>query len=223
MGQVDRFGYGVVRMLLKGSLHTYMPIRGYVMGGYEHSANVFGYLRHILDTAPLGNLIHEVLTVETAFPGHLFEIWIDFQQLVVIHDIAHETQREQRFNAAGTPGQNTQGAGGGNGGGCGIAILGPGALKNALTVVFKNAPLFGKITRSFMGRFLDETHHSFGGFKGLLGVIGYLQLVEHIGKPHHAQSDFAVAAHHGGNFRQRIFGHINGVVQKTNRQGDQVF
>ena len=193
------------------------------MGGYEHGANLFRYFSHILDTAFPGNFVHQFLAVKSSFPGHFFKIGIYFQQLVVIHDSAHKTQSEQRFNSTGTSGQNAQGTRGGNGRGRGIAILDTGPFKDALTEVFKYPPLFGQATGSVMGRFLDKTHYGFGGFKRPFGVVWYFQLVEHIGKTHHAQSDFAVAVYHGGNLRQGILGHIDGVVQKPYGQGDKVF
>ena len=39
---------------------------------------------------------------------------------------------------------------------------------------------------------------------------------------HDTQTDFAITAHHGGYFRKRVFGHFNGVVQKSHTQINHV-
>ncbi len=74
-----------------------------------------------------------------------------------------------------------------------------------------------------MGALLDELHDRLGCFQGLFRIVRDAQLIEHIRKAHHPQPDFAVAAHHGGDFRQRIAGHVNGVVKKPDRHFDHVF
>ena len=71
--------------------------------------------------------------------------------------------------------------------------------------IIKYPALFSQVLGSFMGRFLDKAHHGLGGFQGFIGIVRDVQLVEHIRKTHHPQADFAVAAHHFGNFRKRVF------------------
>ena len=109
------------------------------MGGNEYAADVFGYLLHFLDAALFGDLVHQFFAVKTAFAGRFLKIRIDLHQLVVVHDVAHETQCKQRFDAAGASGDNAQCAGGGNGRGGRIAILDAGILKDKRATCFPSA------------------------------------------------------------------------------------
>ena len=70
---------------------------------------------------------------------------------------------------------------------------------------------------------LNEAHDLTGHLQALLRVVGDPQLVEQVGKSHDAQADLAVAAHHLRDFRKRVSGHIDGVVEESHRPGDGVF
>ncbi len=115
------------------------------MGGDEYLAHIFRYFRHILDTAFSGNGIHQLRVVKSPFPGHFFKIRIDFQQTVVVHHGPHKTQREQGLDTAGATGEDTQRPRGGDGRcGC-VAIAHALVFKNAVFIIFKDAPLLGQL------------------------------------------------------------------------------
>ena len=66
-----------------------------------------------------------------------------------------------------------------------------------------------------MGFFLNKSHDGFRDFHGAIGIVGHLQLKQQVGEPHDPQSDFSVALDHVVDFRQRIDGHVDGIVKKT--------
>ena len=66
--------------------HADVPVRRHIMGGDKHVADIFGYLRKVVNTAFLGDFIHQRMAVEASFTGDLFKIRVYFQQFIVVHD-----------------------------------------------------------------------------------------------------------------------------------------
>ncbi len=73
-----------------------------------------------------------------------------------------------------------------------------------------------------MGFLLNKAHHLFGSLEGPLRIVGDPQLIEHIGKTHDPETDFAVALDHPVYLGQWISGHIDRVVQETHTPPDYV-
>ncbi len=71
-----------------------------------------------------------------------------------------------------------------------------------------------------MGGLLNKSHHLFGHFEASLGIVGDVQAEKKVGKPHDAETDLTVAFHHFIDFRYGVVGHVDGVVQETDRITD---
>ena len=114
-----------------------------VVGRDEDIPHVFGHLGEVGDGAVLGDLLHQLVGVEAPLPGDLLEERVDLDQLVVVHDLADEGDREQRLDTGGCAGDDGDGAGRGDGGDGGVAHA------SALPGRSKIEPLkFGKAPRS---------------------------------------------------------------------------
>ena len=69
--------------------------------------------------------------------------------------------------------------------------------------------------RSRLGFLLNELHDLFSSLHRFFGIIGDIQSDQHIGKAHHAQTDFAIGQGDVLDLRQRIFVDINHIVQEV--------
>ena len=223
VGQVDGLGDGVVGVLLEGGLHADVPLRGHVVGGHEDLLDIFGNALDVAQASLGGHGPHEFVGVETACLGFGLEPGVDFGELVVVHDIAHEAQREQGFDAAGAVGDDAQGAGGRDGGQGGVAHGRdtPGVV-GAFVEVSERSARGGQGLGGAVGFGLDELHDLLGQGQGLFGVVGDAHLEEQIGEAHHAQSHLAVALHHVMDGLQGEPGHVDGVVQEAHGGPDHV-
>jgi len=57
---------------------------------HENAAKLLRYLLDVLDRPMLGNPLHQRLRVDARFFGHTFEERVDFDEDVVIKDLAHK-------------------------------------------------------------------------------------------------------------------------------------
>ncbi|KHO51132.1 MAG: hypothetical protein QT04_C0046G0017 [archaeon GW2011_AR11] len=81
----------------------------------------------------------------------------------------------------------------------------------------ERSSLPGEILRGGIRLPLDEGHHLPGDFKRLAGVIGDVQHDQHVGEPHHPDTDLPRLLHHLPVLRQRIPAHVDGIVQEMHR------
>jgi len=101
---------------------------------------------NVRETSLAGDLVHYFIAVEAIFPGHLFEVRVYLQQLVVVHDVANKAEGKQRFDSAGAVGDDTQCSGGGDGGCSRVAVAALlASFKNTFIEVSENVALFGQI------------------------------------------------------------------------------
>ncbi len=77
-----------------------MPVGGDVVGCHKYFPDLFRNLLHIVDAAFFGNPVHQFPAVKPARFGHRLKMGIDFDQFVVVHDVADIAQCKERFDPA---------------------------------------------------------------------------------------------------------------------------
>ena len=93
------------------------------MGGDEDLFNFLGYSFDIAQVGAVRQFLHQLLGIEAALFGCLFEKRIDLDQMGAVQDILGKTEGEKGLDAARTAGDNAQRAGGSDGGAGGISEL----------------------------------------------------------------------------------------------------
>ena len=215
VGEVDRLGHGVVHVLLEGGLHADVPFGRHVVGGDEHLLEVVGHVRHLVEGAARGHLLHEVLAVEAAAPHGLLEERVRLRHLRVVHDVPDEGQGEQRLHPAGAPGDDADGPRGRDGGEGGVPQAPVPLLPEAPLEVGEDAPLAGEGLGGHLGLLVDEPHDLAGQGHRFLRVVGDAEFHQHVGPAHDPQADLAIALGHALDLRQRVPVHVDDVIQEV--------
>src|SRR5829696_677643 len=99
VGEVDRLRYTHRGVLLERRLHPDVPLGRDVMRGHPHAPDVLRDLRDVADVAVLGDLLHQLLGVETPLFGYSHELGIHIRQFHVRLS-AHKRHREEWFDPA---------------------------------------------------------------------------------------------------------------------------
>src|SRR5215217_27282 len=115
VGQVDGLGDAHRGVLLERRLHPDVPLARDVVRGHPHAAYVVRDVLDVAHGAVLGDLLHQLLGVETALPGKLDELGVDVGHLHV-GLTAHERHGEEWLDAAGAAGDHGDRSGRGYGG-----------------------------------------------------------------------------------------------------------
>ena len=221
--EVDCFGNRIVRVFLEGRLHADVPFGDDIVSRDKNALFCFRDFLDMRDASFLRHPVHQFGAVKSFVPCGFFEMGVYFDQLIIVHDSPDKAEGEQRFYAARTFRNDAQCAGRGNCGGRGISHGGVFHIAEIGCIVIWKVPSFlRQRSRGVMGFFLNEAHDLFRRFKGFLGIVGDSQLKQHVGKAHDAQSDFSISSHHLSDFRKRISGHFQGIVQKAHTVMDHL-
>ena len=140
-----------------------------------------------------------------------------------IHNTAFHLKGKYRLDAAAHAGNNADGAGRGKGGeGCVSAFFYSTRRINTMVETWKVAAFFGQFRRCLFCVLLDSLHDCLGKTKGLIALIRNPQHDKHVGKPHQAKADLAIALAQFLYPPERIPVDFNNVVEKVNAKMDQV-
>ena len=178
-------------------------------------------LRHLVDMrerALLRDAAHERIGIEALALCDLRKIGVDLGQFIVIHDVAHERKRKERFHAAGGAADDRDRARGRDGGAGRIAVRLAACGKRALFIQRERAALLRKRDGCRMRTLVDEAHHVVCDLNALFGIIRDTKAIKHVRKAHHAKADLARGKRHLLDLRQRVLVHFDHVVEEVDRR-----
>src|SRR5579875_1391969 len=232
MGEVDRLADGVVRVPLEGRLDAHVPFGSDVVRGDENALHPRWHLVAVGQAAAPGQVVHQLLGVETLFLRVLGEVLVRlgqtrrFRRVVAVEIVLTRIgEREDRLDATRAVGDDAERARRRDRRARAVAVARPfgiarGVVVDAVFPLREDAAFLGQRLRGGVGVPLDEAHNLLGEGNRLLRVVGDAQLHAGVGEAHHAQTDAPDAARDVLDLRQRVAVHVDHVVEEANVRWD---
>lgn len=140
----------------------------------------------------------------------------------VFHDRMGDTDTVEGFNPGRTIGENTDGPGRSNRRDRRVPSGEAFGFQPTARIGWEGASLLCQLLRRFVGPLPNKSHQLIGDVQRVVGIVWNTELNEKVGKSHDAEPDFS------GTFRPRldgcqgVTGSIEHIVEKADRQRNNV-
>lgn len=141
----------------------------------------------------------------------------------VFHDRMGDTDAVERFNPSGTIGQNTDGPGWSNGRDRCIPPEKTLGFQLTALVGWEGAPFLCQSMRGFMSLLANKSHQLIRDVQRVIGIVRDPQLNQQISKSHDTEPNLSGAFGPGLDRGQRETGSLEHIIEKANRQLNDVF
>ena len=192
------------------------------MSADKHTADFLGQFVNMGERPGLRHLSHQRFGIKAPILQRLFQHRADLYHFCAVHNIPDEHIGKHRLHAGRAARQHGKGARGGNGGNGCVTQRFP-VFINTLVKQWERSPRFCQLPAGLPPGFRDTGHHLVRQLHGFIGIIGDTQRQKQIGPPHNAQTNFSGGTGGFVNLLQRVFVHVDDVVQKMHGGAHRLF